>query len=65
MTNLKSVLQSSYNNELTNISINPDTLEEFYLLLDKSISDNPTISLNAGGLVKEDYNIVLLIYITY
>ncbi|WP_353095231.1 DNA mismatch repair protein MutS [Tissierella praeacuta] len=59
LPDLKVVLQSSDNSELNNMSINLDTLEDVYLLLDKSINENPPISLKDGGLIKEGYDVEL------
>lgn len=50
---LLSNLSSNLNKE---IYINIDPLQDVYELINKSIEDNPPISIKEGGIIKENYN---------
>ncbi|MDR7856194.1 DNA mismatch repair protein MutS [Tissierella sp.] len=52
----KEILVKSDNDMLNNLGVDFDTLDDLYLLLEKSINDNPPITLKDGGLIKEGYN---------
>ncbi len=51
------VLLSNFKTDLLkNMYENLDELKDIYLLLDKAILDNPSVSLKEGNLIKEGYN---------
>ncbi|MBU5437624.1 DNA mismatch repair protein MutS [Tissierella sp. MSJ-40] len=53
---LRKSLQQSHCKELVEISLEIDSLEDVYNLINKSICDNPPISVKEGGLIKEGYD---------
>lgn len=53
---LKDLLIQSGENKLINLGTNIDTLNDIYELIDKSIVDNPPITIREGGLIKEGFN---------
>lgn len=53
---LKSLLKNSNNLELMNYGDRLDTLEDIYDLIDKSIEENPPITIKEGGIIKKGFN---------
>ena len=53
---LKKLLIDSNKKEFLKLGMQIDTLEDVYELLDKSIVDNPPISVREGGIIKLGYN---------
>lgn len=53
---LKKLLIDSNKKEFIKLGMQIDTLEDVYELLDKSIVDNPPISVREGGIIKLGYN---------
>ncbi len=53
---LKEILIKSNNEILIDMAFSLDTLEDVYNIIDKSIIDNPPISVKEGSLIKSDYN---------
>jgi DNA mismatch repair protein MutS len=53
---VKSILSNFHTKLLKNMYENLDELKDIYSLLDKSILDNPGISLKEGNLIKKGYN---------
>ena len=53
---VKSILSNFHTKLLKNMYENLDELKDIYSLLDKSILDNPAISLKEGNLIKKGYN---------
>ncbi|WP_333886720.1 DNA mismatch repair protein MutS [Clostridium sp.] len=54
--NVKSILSNFKTGLLKNMCENLDELKDVYMLLDRSILDNPSVSLKEGNLIKEGYN---------
>ncbi|OAA82838.1 DNA mismatch repair protein MutS [Clostridium ljungdahlii] len=53
---VKSILSNFHTKLLKDMYENLDELKDIYSLLDKSILDNPAISLKEGNLIKKGYN---------
>ena len=53
---LKDILIKSNNESLVEIALGLDSLEDVYSIIDKSIVENPPISVKEGGLIKLGYN---------
>ncbi len=53
---LKELLIQSGENKLSSIGIKIDTLKDVYELINKSIVDNPPVTIKEGGLIKEGFN---------
>ncbi|OAA94981.1 DNA mismatch repair protein MutS [Clostridium coskatii] len=53
---VKSILSNFHTKLLKDMYENLDELKDIYVLLDKSILDNPAISLKEGNLIKKGYN---------
>ncbi|MDD2495070.1 MAG: DNA mismatch repair protein MutS [Tissierellia bacterium] len=53
---LKSEISSLKSNMISNIFLELDTLSDIYEIIDKSIVDEPPISIKEGGVIKFDYN---------
>ena len=53
---LKKCLIKSNKSPLVNLGLEIDSLTDIYELIDKSIVDNPPISIKEGGLIKKGYN---------
>lgn len=53
---LKKVLLNINNKEIIKLGKGIDTLEDIYTLLEKSIKENPPITIKEGGLIKKGYN---------
>ncbi|ADK15184.1 DNA mismatch repair protein MutS [Clostridium autoethanogenum] len=53
---VKSILSNFHTKLLKYMYENLDELKDIYVLLDKSILDNPAISLKEGNLIKKGYN---------
>jgi len=53
---LKNLLVESGENKLINLGTKIDTLSDIYELIDKSIVDNPPITIKEGGLIKKGFS---------
>src|SRR5699024_912761 len=53
---LKELLISTNEEELTKIGQGIDTMSDIFQLLDDSIDESPPISITEGGLIKAGYN---------
>lgn len=53
---LKKDLQGTGSQLLEELSQHMDSLDDIYILLDKSLVDDPPVTLREGGLIKEGYN---------
>lgn len=56
LPNLKNILIYSDNKGLAGLGKKVDTLDDVYSLINKSIVDEPPISLKDGGIIKADFN---------
>ncbi len=53
---IKALLADFHSELLTEISDETDTLEELYELIDRSIMEEPPLTVRDGGLIKDGYN---------
>ena len=53
---VKNLLKQSHSNMLKEIYLNLDELNDIYDLLDKSIIENPSLSIKDGNIIKEGFN---------
>lgn len=53
---IKNVLQDVGSDNLKSIRENMDTMDDLYDLLEKSIADEPPLSVHEGGIIKKGYN---------
>lgn len=56
LPSIKKLLINTDNNDLKKIGYEIDDLEDIYLLIDKSIDENPPITVKEGGLIKGGFN---------
>lgn len=56
LPSIKKLLINTDNNDLKKIGYEIDDLEDIYLLIDKSIDENPPITVKEGGLIKSGFN---------
>lgn len=56
LPNLYKILENSSHGELEKLGASLDLLEDVFLLIDRSIVDNPPISIKEGNLIKEAFN---------
>ncbi|MBC8590539.1 DNA mismatch repair protein MutS [Lachnospiraceae bacterium NSJ-29] len=56
LPNIKSLLDTTNNQELTKIGNNIDPLSDIFSLIDIAIEENPPISIKEGRLIKKGYN---------
>lgn len=56
LPNLKNILMKIDNQEIKKLGKALDDLEDIFLLLEKSIEENPPVSVKEGGLIKKGYN---------
>ena len=56
LPSIKKLLINTDNNDLKKIGYEIDDLEDIYLLIDKSITENPPIAVKEGGLIKSGFN---------
>lgn len=56
LPSIKKLLINSDNDDLKKIGYEIDDLEDIYLLIDKSITENPPITIKEGGLIKSGFN---------
>lgn len=53
---IKNLLRDFKNSELSSINLNIDALEDMFSLIERSIKEEPPITIKEGGLIKSDYN---------
>ena len=53
---VKKIIENSSSNLLKELYSSLDELQDVYLMLDKSIIENPPISVKDGGIIKDGYN---------
>lgn len=56
LPSIKTFLINAENDDLCKIGHEIDALEDVYLLIDKSITENPPIAVKEGGIIKNGFN---------